>query len=83
MLNSNNREPTAEEILEPHGNTMVKTVARRGISDKTTTPPEVHALFEIALERCDDDAVAIDELRRITKELDTCSLKVRDWLLLQ
>lgn len=63
---------TSEEVLESVGKIQVKTVAGR--EDETT-----HALFDVAMG--DETAWTLDSLKALTRSLDRCKLKVRDWLL--
>jgi len=69
--------PSSENVLENEcGRLQVKTVARR-----EETPWRVNALFDVAM----DDKLdwTVPELEKLTRELDTCSLRVTDWLMLR
>ena len=64
---------TSEEILEAVGRIQVRTIARR---DNATTD----ALFDVAMG--DQLAWTLCSLKTLTRSLEACKLKVRDWLLL-
>ena len=76
------REPTltSEEMLEDC-RLQVKTLAKRADTDHPQHDATAVALIDVAMG--DKQAWTPAELDALLRDLDTCSLRVRDWLLLQ
>jgi hypothetical protein len=74
------RQPTSEDVLDDVGHIMVRSIAKR-VTRSGDVPAETHALFDVAM--ADKLAWSVGELAALTHKIDTCKLKVRDWLLIQ
>ena len=71
---------TSEEMLEDCM-LQVKTLARRADTDHPKCDDVALALIDVAAG--DQQAWTLDEWEAMLRDLDTCGLRVRDWLLLQ
>ena len=71
---------TSEELLEDC-RLQVKTLAARADTDHPKCDDTALALLDVAMG--DQQAWTPAELDALLRDLDTCSLRVRDWLLLQ
>ncbi len=71
------REPSSEELLADC-KVQVRTLAKRAHAKPDALTA---ALFDVAMG--DKQAWTAAELKALHRDLDNCTLRVRDWLLLQ